>query len=150
MERSHRDDVRLAPAMEEPATTLEQPSTERFADGAPPEVTETTGGTAGRTASQLAFEDDANVRELKAKVSALVNQKYGGDWTRAFDHYASGDIKDGKVNRDELKALLADAGVGNGLTRGAWASGIIDKLDGDGDGKIGWEEFQKVTASATA
>lgn len=148
MERAHRDDTRLAPAIEEPVTTREQPSEERFVGGDTPEVASTTTASAGRTASELAFEEDANVRELKAKVSALVNAKFGGDYKAAFDHYSTADIKDGKVGRDELKALLSDAGVGNGLTRGAWASGIIGKLDTDGDEKIGWDEFQKVTGGA--
>jgi Ca2+-binding EF-hand superfamily protein len=66
----------------------------------------------------------------------------GGDYRRAFAHYdASGN---GKVSQDELKALLADAGVGNLLTRSAWASGIIAELDTDGDGRISWSEFEAV------
>jgi Ca2+-binding EF-hand superfamily protein len=81
-------------------------------------------------------------RELADKVSALVGARFGGDYRRAFRHYdASGD---GKVSQDELKALLADAGVGNVLTRSAWASGIIAELDTDGDGRISWSEFEAV------
>jgi Ca2+-binding EF-hand superfamily protein len=79
-------------------------------------------------------------RELADKLSALVTARFGGDVRRAFQHYdASGD---GKVGKDELKALLGDAGVGNALTRSAWAGGIIAELDTDGDGRVSWSEFE--------
>jgi Ca2+-binding EF-hand superfamily protein len=80
---------------------------------------------------------------LADKVSALVKARFGGDYQRAFEHYdANGD---GKVGKDELKALLADAGVGNVFTRSAWAGGIIAELDTDGDGRISWSEFEAVS-----
>jgi Ca2+-binding EF-hand superfamily protein len=82
-------------------------------------------------------------QELADKVSALVNARFGGDYQRAFQHYdANGD---GKLARDELKALLADAGVGNVLTRAAWAGGVIAELDTDGDGRISWSELEAVS-----
>jgi hypothetical protein len=87
-------------------------------------------------------EEDDNVKELKAKVGALVAKNFGGDYRAAFDHY-DGD-KDGGVKKDEIVSLLKDAGVGNGLTRGAWANGILKKLDKGQDGKIQWDEFQAV------
>lgn len=89
-----------------------------------------------------AVEEDANVKELKTKVGALVAKTFGGDYKKAFEHY-DGD-KDGGVGKDEIKKLLEDAGVGNGLTRGAWASGIIEKVDKSADGKIQWTEFEAV------
>jgi hypothetical protein len=46
------------------------------------------------------------------------------------------------ISKDELKALLSDAGIGSGLTR--WASGIIEVVDRDGDGGISWAEFEAV------
>lgn len=146
MERAHRDDVKLAPALEETAAEHEHTTRERYVEGAPPGVG-AAGGAHDHTASQLAFEDDANTRELKAKVSALVSKSFGGDYKAAFEAYGG---KDGKVTKDELMKLLSDAGVGNGFTRGAWASGIIEKLDSDGDGRIGWSEFETVTNRATA
>ena len=56
-----------------------------------------------------------------------------------YDH-----TKEGKVNRDELVEPLQDAGVGNWLTRGAWADGIIAELDADRDGTISATEFESV------
>lgn len=81
-------------------------------------------------------------RELDEKVTALVRGRFGGDAQAAFRHYdADGD---GGINQAELKTLLADAGIGNGLTRWAWADGIMDAVDTDRDGHISWAEFQAV------
>jgi Ca2+-binding EF-hand superfamily protein len=81
-------------------------------------------------------------QELADKVSALVAARFGGDYRRAFHHYDQGG--DEQLDRDELKALLSDAGVGNVLTRSMWVSGILDELDTDGDGRIGWADFEAV------
>jgi Ca2+-binding EF-hand superfamily protein len=89
--------------------------------------------------------------ELVTKVKKLVDEKFDGNYQRAFNFYdtdtltSEGKIKkrpDGKISKDELKRLLADAGVGNVITRGAWADGIIRKLDTNGDRCISWQEFQ--------
>lgn len=81
-------------------------------------------------------------RELEEKVAALVTTRYGGDYHAAFGHYdANGDDA---ISTDELKALLADAGVGSGWTRWAWASGIMAELDTNGDGVIARAEFDAV------
>lgn len=98
--------------------------------------------TAGRPGATAAAPDD-NEKELKEKVGALVRGRYGNDYRKAFDHYDTDN--DGAVSKDELKKLLADAGVGSGLTRGAWASGVIDKMDKGNDGKIQWAEFEAAT-----
>ena len=81
--------------------------------------------------------------ELRDKVGKLFRDRFGGDYHRAFDHY-DGDPKDGKISRPELTKLLGDAGVGNWLTRGAWASAIIAELDTDKDGSISGAEFLDV------
>jgi hypothetical protein len=62
-----------------------------------------------------------------------------GDFKAAFDHYDRGH--DGGVSADELTQLLKDAGVGNAFTRGAWVSGIIERLDTNKDGRIQFSEF---------
>ncbi|HVK10522.1 MAG TPA: EF-hand domain-containing protein [Gemmataceae bacterium] len=81
-------------------------------------------------------------RELDEKVTALVRTRFGADYRAAFTHYdADGN---GTIDKDELKALLSDAGIGSGLTRWAWASGIIEAVDTDGDGGISWAEFEAV------
>ena len=80
--------------------------------------------------------------ELRDKVSKLVGDKFGGDYHKAFEHYD--EVKDGKISRRELAKLLGDAGIGNWLTRGAWASGIIAELDTDQDGSISQAEFESV------
>jgi hypothetical protein len=101
------------------------------------------GGVEGETASELAYEsEDENVKELKSKVGTLVDGEFGGDYKKAFDHYDSD--RDGGIHKAELVALLKDAGVGNGFTRGAWASGIIERLDKSTDEQIQWAEFESV------
>ncbi|MGH7172640.1 MAG: EF-hand domain-containing protein [Gemmataceae bacterium] len=90
---------------------------------------------------------DAQKNELRDKVGKLVSNRFGGDYHDAFDYY-DGDVKDGKISGRELSKLLADAGVGNWLTRGAWASGIIAELDTDKDGTISKAEFEGVLNEA--
>lgn len=82
---------------------------------------------------------EENRRELDDKVTDLVQTRFGGDFRAAFAHFdADGD---GVISKDELKALLREAGVGSGMTRWAWAKGIMDEVDTSGDGTISWEEF---------
>ena len=88
----------------------------------------------------MANEDQR--REIDEKVTALVKTRFGGDYRAAFAHYdADGD---GTIGSDELKALLADAGIGSGLTRWAWAKGIMGEVDTSSDGGISWAEFEAV------
>jgi hypothetical protein len=75
---------------------------------------------------------------LREKVSTLVDAKFGGDYASAFRRYAD---RDGKVGKDAVKALLRDAGVGNSLTRWAWAGAVVAELDVDRNGSISWPEF---------
>lgn len=119
----------------------EQATRERYVGGHAPPVAPM-GQQGGETASQLAYEEDEHERELKQKVGALVTHKFGGDYKRAFGHYDTDG--DGAIGKAELVALLADAGVGSGMTRGIWASKIIDKLDTSSDGTIDWSEFESV------
>jgi len=116
-------------------------------DGAAPAASGTSSGAATSTASQLAYAEDDNERELKTKIKALVSVRYGGDYQKAFEAYDPDG--DGAIDKAGLTRFLSDAGVGNGLTRGAWVKGIIGKLDGNGDSKIQWTELQAmVSASA--
>ncbi len=94
-------------------------------------------------AAEAGAQPDPNEVELKTKVAALAASKFGGDYRKAFDHYDTDN--DGAISKDELMKLLSDAGVGNGLTRGAWAKGVIGKMDKSGDGKIQWAEFEAAT-----
>jgi Ca2+-binding EF-hand superfamily protein len=71
-----------------------------------------------------------------------VNSRGRWDYRAAFAHYDAGGS--GAIDRDELKALLRDAGIGSGLTRWAWAKGIMGEVDTGGDGTISWEEFEAV------
>jgi Ca2+-binding EF-hand superfamily protein len=81
-------------------------------------------------------------QEIDDKMTALVKTRFGGDYRAAFAHYnADGN---GTIDKDELKALLSDAGIGSGLTRWARAKGIIGEVDTSGDGSISWEEFAVV------
>jgi Ca2+-binding EF-hand superfamily protein len=81
-------------------------------------------------------------QEIDEKVTALVKTRFGGDYRAAFAHYdADGN---GVISKDELKALLSDAGIGSSWTRWAWAKGIMGEVDTSGDGSISWEEFAAV------
>ena len=149
-ERANRE-VDPQTKVEAPAVTAEPEAHERYVGGHAPPVAGAAAAHGDRTASELAFEEDDNVRELKTKVGSLVRHKFDGDYKRAFAHYDTN--KDGGIDKSELVQLLADAGVGNGITRGTWASRIIEKLDSSGDTKgnamIEWSEFETVfTASA--
>lgn len=81
-------------------------------------------------------------QELENKVTELVVSRFGGDYRAAFKHYDTDG--NGTISKAELHALLSDAGIGNRLTRGAWASGILAEMDTDGDGAISWAEFEAV------
>jgi hypothetical protein len=128
----------IAPRREE-----ETVSSTRFVGGQIPPVQLADAGTHPPTASEQGYDDkDKYAEELKAKVGALVGNKFGGDYKKAFDHYDTDH--DGGITKSELTRLLSDAGVGNSLTRGTWASRIIEKLDKNGDSKIEWDEFESV------
>ena len=81
--------------------------------------------------------------ELVDKVQRLVRKKYGEanleNMRKLFDEYDRD--KDQKISADELEALLEDADIGNGFTRGAWIKGVIGALDTNEDKKIDWDEF---------
>jgi len=85
---------------------------------------------------------DADRQELADKVAALVKARFGGDYQSAFRHYDADS--DGKITKAELKKLLSDAGVGNLVTRSAWAAGIVGELDRNADDAISWDEFEAV------
>lgn len=121
-------------------TTEEAETTTRFGRGQVPPVDTAFGEHHGT--AELAFAEDSNERELKQKVGKLVADRFGGDYKAAFAHYDHDH--DGSVAKSELVALLADAGVGSGLTRGIWASKIIERLDANTDGGIQWAEFESV------
>lgn len=118
----------------------EEEQSTRFGSGQAPAVGGAFGDQAGT--ANLAYEQDENEKELKQKVSTLVAKKFGGDYKKAFEHYDRD--KDGAVQKDELVKMLAEAGVGNGLTRGIWASKIVERLDSGGDRAIEWSEFESV------
>ena len=91
---------------------------------------------------QTAAVEDPRVTELKRNVSSLVARRFNGDYKRAFVHY-DGD-QDGRMTKEEIVAMLADAGVGNFVTRGMWADGILEKLDMNHDRGVSWGEFDAV------
>lgn len=140
MREQARRDAAATHDHQEVATHEEPEKKDHFVGGHAPPVQQGFGDQGGT--AQLAFEEDENEKELKAKVGALVNKKFGGDFQKAFAHYDKDG--DGAVGKSELVELLSDAGVGNGLTRGIWASKIIDKLDSSSDKKIQWLEFESV------
>jgi hypothetical protein len=84
-------------------------------------------------------------QELREKVTALIETRHKSDWRRGFDHYAG---HGGAIGRDDVMRLLGDAQIGNWLTRGAWADGILDKLDKNKDKTITWDEFEPLVKGA--
>lgn len=82
--------------------------------------------------------------ELVTKITALVKEKFGGNYKRAFDNYARDEKLDKVLGRDEILVLLSDADIGNTFTRGRWADGILEKLDQNGDGLVTFSELQKL------
>lgn len=87
---------------------------------------------------------EEQIAELKQKITTLIDTKYGGDWTKAFNHYAGLSGSSGLVEREDLLQLLKDAQIGSWLTRGAWADGIVEELDTNADAAISWSEFESV------
>lgn len=84
-------------------------------------------------------------QELTRKVGTLIRTRFRGNYQDAFRHYDRlRTSTDGQIDIDELQALLEDAEVGNRLTRGAWARGVMGMLDTDRDGRISWQEFESV------
>lgn len=85
-------------------------------------------------------------RELIEKVTRLVSSRYGGTgadaWRRAFDSFDTDE--DGRIDADELGALLEQAGIGNAFTRGAWTSGVMTEINTSGTGKISFAELMRV------
>jgi Ca2+-binding EF-hand superfamily protein len=92
--------------------------------------------------STMAHEKEK--QELVEKVTALVDSNFAGDWYRAFMHYAAKRGGANEVSGEELKEMLSDAGVGNRITRGAWAGAIMDEMDKDGSKSISWSEFEEM------
>ncbi|MCB0346420.1 MAG: hypothetical protein KDD66_14980 [Bdellovibrionales bacterium] len=45
------------------------------------------------------------------------------------------------MGKDEVKKFLKDYCVGNSFTRGAWADGLIDAADTNGDGMLSSSEI---------
>lgn len=83
----------------------------------------------------------AEEEELKIKIRHLVKEKFEGDFRKGFDHYDSIDGQDLKIGSSALEQLLADAKIGNFLTRTLWVEGVLKALDKDQDGAISWDEF---------
>jgi hypothetical protein len=146
-ERPTRD-AQADTAIDQPAAALEEPAHAKIVGGEVPPVHAEVATAPAHTASEKAYAEDDHERELKTKVGALVQSKFGGNYKAAFEHYDAD--KSGSVDKNELVHLLAEAGVGSGITRGTWASRIIAKLDANADGAIEWSEFESVFASAPA
>ena len=81
-------------------------------------------------------------QELVHKVTQLINAKFGGDWDRAFDHYAKATGSGALLERTDLLEVLEEAGIGSWMTRGMWADGVIKELDLSGDKSISRHEFR--------
>ena len=85
-------------------------------------------------------ERDEREQELADKLSAFVQDRFGGDYDKAFEYFDKDN--DGMLNRSELSDALGDIGIGNFITRGMWVDGIMEKLDkSPTDGKLSYNEL---------
>lgn len=83
---------------------------------------------------------DAQKAEVAGKFAALAAARFGGDPGKMFAYFdADGD---GKLDAEEVRHALAEAGVGTPLTRRLWAAGIVQHADADGDGKLTYAEIE--------
>jgi hypothetical protein len=152
-EKALQEDVKLAPEVEEETVDkkAEEPAKEqvnekeKFVAGEVPAVAAPALAAAGtKTASQLAYDGDSQISELASKLTALVDSKYEGDVKKAFSHYGDRHSHDPSLDRAELIELLTDAHIGNSMSRGEWATALLQKLDKTGSGQIHWREFQTI------
>jgi hypothetical protein len=74
----------------------------------------------------------------------VVAGRFGGDYRAAFGHYNA--VANVAIRKGVRKALPKDVGVGSGLTRWAWADGLIHELDADVDGHVSWDQFKSSRA----
>jgi hypothetical protein len=88
---------------------------------------------------------DPQAAAVGRQVDDMVKKKFGGDYKKAFQHYAGAN---GEVSRDGVKALLKDAGIGSdtqipfiGSTRDKYADALMDKFDSNHNGSVSWQEF---------
>lgn len=87
---------------------------------------------------------EAEEDELKIKIRQLVKEKFDGDYRKGFEHYEKVDGEDSKIGSSALEQLLADANVGNWLTRSLWVEGVLKAFDKEKDGAISWDEFESI------
>ena len=86
--------------------------------------------------------------ELVTKVRALLNNRHGGDGQEqlraAFEIYDRN--RSGSLEADELADFLADAGIGNKMTRGFWVKGILARLAANEDA-LSWDALRTAVAA---
>jgi RNA polymerase sigma-70 factor (ECF subfamily) len=90
----------------------------------------------------LAKVSEEDRKELVRKVDNLVTSRFSGDYKAAFEFYDK-DRK-GSLDEDELTECLSDAHVGNMFTVRAWARGVNQEVDKNGDNRISQDEFDSV------
>lgn len=91
---------------------------------------------------------DAKAQEVIQKVQQMVKARFAGDYMAAFKAY---DLDhNGKLGHKDVSKLLEDCDVGNWLSRGVWASGVIAQLDQDHDGAVSIPELAFALAQSVA
>ena len=99
------------------------------------EVTNTTAKTEQASATS---NDDPRAKEISKKLTRYVNDSYNGNYEEAFQYFDKNG--DGFIDRGELVKALKEINIGNSLTRGLWADGILKKLAGP-NGKISQKQL---------
>lgn len=67
------------------------------------------------------------VTKLAAHCRVTVGEPSPENWRKVFNLYDRN--KDGRIQEEELSAWLADADIGNFLTRSMWVAGIFERVD---------------------
>jgi len=93
---------------------------------------------------QLAQARGASTEQQVAqRIHAFVQRRFGGDYKRAFEHYAGGPGRE--VSKEAITRMLDDAGV-TAWTVGApqfmVADRMMDRFDGNRNGGVSFQEFQ--------
>lgn len=83
------------------------------------------------------------IQELKTKVNGLVTLKFQGNYKKCYNHYDSLRKRNGRIDRDSLKAMLKDADIGY-IKRNILVNAIMKEVDINNDDQLSWSELSNV------
>lgn len=92
--------------------------------------------------------EDPNAVELRTKITALAERRYGGDLRALFSAYDMDH--DGALRAGELDTLFQNADIGTPFTRGMWVQGVMDRMDADHNQALTYAEIEIAIAPQSA